>query len=143
MNRFTRYALAFFGLAFASNALAAEDSVKKLTAMDLAVQTHKWDGKKIEVQLRCFYADKDEYRCATGMGARVDFTKISNEAGKDFLDENCDTLAKVASRNCMVTVRFTYSGNSREASGSGQQMTVVQAEDDTGEIVPNKGRKRR
>ncbi len=49
-------------MALAAFPALAED-VKTLNAADLAVQTHRWEGKLIETTLNCFYADKIDYRC--------------------------------------------------------------------------------
>lgn len=78
---------AAIALTFAAHASFAQDAPKRLTANDLAVQTHKWDGKKIQTNAHCFYADKDDFRCAVngpnglaGKNAgfvRIDFTTIS------------------------------------------------------------------
>ena len=54
---------------FATSSFAA-DEVTKLMARDLAVETSKWKGKKIETVMSCFYADIEDYRCVSGR-ARV------------------------------------------------------------------------
>jgi hypothetical protein len=121
---------------------AAAQEIKKLSAADLGVETRKWEGRKIETQLRCFYADKDEYRCIGGK-ARVDLSKISNPDGKSYLEDKCDTIERMVGNACLVTVRFVYSGYRKEETDGGNKLTMVEAEDDTGEVIPPAARKRR
>jgi hypothetical protein len=128
-------------LLFASLPVAAQE-VRRLTAADLAIQTSKWNGKKIEVQLRCFFADSDEYRCAAG-GARVDFVKIINSNGKTHVEENCDTLSKLARPDCVVIVRFVYAGFDTMRTPKRDELTVVIAKDFEGEVIPPEVRKKR
>jgi hypothetical protein len=53
--------------ALASFAALADDAPKRLTAADLSVETHKWDGKTIQATGQCFFADVSQYRCALGI----------------------------------------------------------------------------
>jgi hypothetical protein len=104
------------GIALLSATLAlADEAPKKLSAADLAVQTHKWDGKVIQMNVQCFYADVDEYRCMIGGGAgafvRVDFAEVEPAEIKKAMDDNCDTIEKMLTRGCSFQVTFTYMGN--------------------------------
>jgi hypothetical protein len=123
------------GILIASGSVLAEE-IKRLTAADLAVQTHKWEGKTIETRMSCFYADKDEFRCV-GSRARVDFTDITNAHGRKFLEDNCDTIAKSGRPRCTVTIRFVYESNERVETGV-LPITYVKAEDNKGEVLPSK-----
>jgi hypothetical protein len=126
-----------FGAAIVSSSItAAAEDLKTLTAADLAVQTHKWEGKRVETRMSCFYADKDEFRCV-GSRARVDFTEITNADGRKFLEENCDTIAKSGRPRCTVTIRFVYESNERVETGV-LPITYVKAEDNKGEVLPSK-----
>ena len=91
---------------FGTSSFAAEE-VTKLDGSDLAVETSKWKGKKIETVMSCFYADVEDYRCVGG-DARVDFSTISNEEGKQLLEKNCDTIKKSSRDICKVRIRFVY-----------------------------------
>ena len=42
---------------FSGGLALAADEVTKLTARDLAVETNKWKGKKVETVMPCAYAD--------------------------------------------------------------------------------------
>ena len=77
---------------FGTSSFAAEE-ITKLEGGDLAVETSKCKGKKIETVMSCFYADVEDYPCVGGR-ARVDFSTISNEEGKQHIEQNCDTVDK-------------------------------------------------
>src|SRR3954454_23182917 len=89
-----------------TSSFAAEE-ITKLEGGDLAVETSKWKGKKIETVMSCFYADVEDYRCVGGR-ARLDFSTISNEEGKQLLEKNCDTIKKSSRDICTVRIRFVY-----------------------------------
>lgn len=126
-------ALALLG----ATAAFADDAPKKLTSMDLAVQTHKWDGKLIQTTGQCFFADKDEYRCAvappmeSGM-VRVDFTTIEPEAMKQLIEYNCDTLQKWATHACSVNMTFTYEAAERKDNANGTTTMYILATENKG-----------
>jgi hypothetical protein len=119
---------------FATSSFAA-DEVTKLTARDLAVETSKWKGKKIETVMSCFYADVEDYRCVGGTGSRVDFSIISNEEGKQHLEKNCDTIGKISKDICTVRIRFVYEDFERRERAN-SNFTLISAEDQKGEVFP-------
>ena len=117
--------------------LAAADDVKKLSAGDLAVQTHKWDGKMVESQFQCFYADKDEFRCMGGFGeVRVDFSSLNPPDLKSKIENNCDTIKALRSKSCKVTIRFEYDGFDTLDNNGGTTMHVVIPKFGSGQIIP-------
>ena len=112
----------------------AQDTPKKLTSADLAVETHKWDGKQIQTIAQCFFADTDEYRCmivgANGYihdAVRVDFKEITPPEMKKAVEDNCDTLDKaMQSKTCRFQIAFTYSlGRSDEHLDGSRLMTIL------------------
>ena len=125
----------------------AQDAPKKLTSIDLAVETHKWDGKVIQTNAQCFYADTNEYRCAVlaangmmGVGGfvRVDFAEISPPEMKKAVEDNCDTLEKMTTRACRFQIVFTYSGNDRKENNDGSVTMEIIAEDFAGAFSRSK-----
>jgi len=127
-------------LVAASTALAL-DAPKRLTSNDLSVETHKWDGKAIQVNAQCFYADTDEYRCAVlgangvpgaGSFVRIDFGKISPPEMKKAIEDNCDTLEKMPTRACRFQIVFTYSMYSRTENNDGSELMTIMPEDFAG-----------
>lgn len=113
---------------------APQELPKKLAAADFSVETSKWNDRLVEISLRCFYADKDEFRCLAGSG-RVDFASISPPAARQKLENDCDSIAKLDTKACRRTVRFVYQGSaSRETGGLGR-MVLIKARSDHGEIV--------
>jgi hypothetical protein len=118
--------------------LAIATNVKRISAADLAVETHKWEGAVIETSLSCFFADTDEYRCFDGKGlarVRVDFGKF-DYAGAAYLRNHCDTLSLADTRPCSVKLRFTYEAFHRQDMGGlAGNMTFIEPRDGYGEIV--------
>ncbi len=113
------------------------DDVKRLSAADLSVQTHKWDGKMVEAQFKCFYADKDEFRCLAGMGdVRVDFTSLNPPDLRSKLENSCDTLKTITSKACKVTIRFEYEAFDTSETGGLGKMHIVVAKSNSGQIIP-------
>lgn len=116
---------------------AYADDVKKLSGSDLAVQTHKWDGKTIETTGYCFYADLNEYRCMTvGVtgGARIDFTTLEPEAARKKIEDNCDTVTKMLSKKCEFRFQFVYKAYDVHVSGN-DVFHIVIAKDNAGTVV--------
>ena len=129
-------------LTFAAQASFAQDAPKRLTANDLAVQTHKWDGRKIQANAHCFYADKEDYRCAI-LGpnnqlphnmVRIDFTTISPPELKKTVEDSCDTTDQMFTNACRFQILFTYSSNARRESNGGTVTTSIIPEDQEGEF---------
>ena len=129
-----------FGFVFVGNLAAlVDDAPKRLTALDLAVQTHKWDGKAIQANAHCFYADTDEYRCAIGSAenvfVRIDLSNIQPDVMKKNIEDNCDTLAKMLNRACSVDITFTYQTNHPEENNSGRTTMLIEAQDGKGTLA--------
>ena len=137
---FRKAAYVVIALFFGSSSFAA-DEVKKLNASDLTVETHKWQGKKIETVMSCFYADVEDYRCVGGR-ARVDFSTISNEEGKQHIEQNCDTVDKSMSNRCTLRIVFVYEDFERREVNRSENLTYISAQDEKGEVFPAE-RKRR
>lgn len=118
---------------------ATLDRVKVLEPVDLAVQTHKWDGKIIQTTANCFYADAREYRCIPASGSRIDFSFVGPQPARDYVEKNCDTLQGSLSRRCRFLIRFTYEGYSQmEVGGLLGHQTTISAEDGIGVLQPPK-----
>lgn len=107
----------------------------KLSGSDLAVQTHKWDGKVIQTQARCFFADKNEYRCLTAGGPRIDFEKLTPDRARDQIETRCDTIQKMTTKACVVTLQFVYEGYTQQETGGLGQLKLVVAKDGAGHVV--------
>lgn len=116
--------------------VAARDDVVRLSPIDLAAQTHKWDGKTVETTLRCFYADVNEFRCTAHLASmRIDFADLQPTDSRASIERDCDTLLKALSRKCMVTLRFVYSGFNEQETNRSNTITVILAKDNLGTIV--------
>ena len=129
-------------LTFVAHPSFAEDAPKRLTANDLSVQTHKWDGKTIQTNAHCFYADKEDFRCAI-LGpnnklsrnmVRIDFTTISPPEMKKAVEDNCDTTDQMLTNACRFQILFTYASNLRQEHDDGTVATTIIAEDQAGEF---------
>jgi hypothetical protein len=120
----------------------ADDSPKRLTAEDLSVQTHKWDGKTIRTTVSCFFADKDEYRCIAGWSERVtvriDFVAIEPESMKSVIEDKCDAVAKARGNACKLQATFVYLGNERQEHPDGSVLMLIMAENGKGTFAPVK-----
>ena len=118
---------------FMCSTALADEPPKRLTAADLAVQTHKWDDKTIQATAKCFYADTNEYRCGVGVSGntfvRVDFSEIEPDALKKNIEDNCDTVEKMQSRACYVSITFVYESNHREEHNDGGTTMYIVAKD--------------
>lgn len=131
-----RSAIMALALLGATSALA-DDAPKKLTSTDLSVETHKWDGKLIQITAQCFYADKDEYRCAVapiamGIFVRIDFSTIEPDSMKKAIEDSCDTIEKMPTRACAANIVFTYENNDRQDKADGSTMMTIIAVDNKG-----------
>ncbi|MFT4122194.1 hypothetical protein [Bradyrhizobium sp.] len=123
-----------FGAFVVSVGVANADDVIRLKAIDLAAQTHKWDGKTVETELLCFYADLNEFRCV-GSSVRIDFTKLTPDDARKKIERDCDTMSKAMRPACIKRIRFIYSGFTSEETSEGKKLTLIQTKDDAGEIV--------
>jgi hypothetical protein len=121
---------------------ARADEVKILSGVDLAVETHKWDGKMIRSMFVCFYADVNEFRCVANGRARVDFAKFSNPdpSFQKSIEDNCDTIAHFSSRKCIVTVKFEYESfdNNSMKNDDGTKTFIVILKDGIGAIISSR-----
>lgn len=114
---------------------ALADDVTKLSGIDLAVQTHKWEGKTVETTAFCFYADVNEFRCGSPNGARIDFSALEPEAARKSIESNCDTIQKMLRPACKVRIRFVYESYDTLPNSGGEETHVVIAKDNAGTIV--------
>jgi hypothetical protein len=124
---------------FSGGLALAADEVTKLTARDLAVETNKWKGKKVETVMPCAYADADDYRCVSARGSRIHFRTISNEEGRQHLQKYCNTLHKTTTSQCTVRIVFVYADYQR-VERQHRSVTLVSAEGDKGEIFASQRR---
>lgn len=128
-------------MALAAFPALAED-VKTLNAADLAVQTHRWEGKLIETTLNCFYADKIDYRCYdynSFARVRVDFQYFDPD-GELFLQKRCDRIEIANSNACHVIVMFVYDNfDTMPSGGLAGEITLVRPEHGTGYILHHPG----
>ncbi|OJY00603.1 MAG: hypothetical protein BGP04_24000 [Rhizobiales bacterium 62-17] len=109
--------------------------VKKLLARDLAAQTSKWDGQRIETTMSCFYADKSDYRCIGG-GARIDISRVSNAEGREFIEDRCDTLTKSSSRTCNFRIVFVYGRYTTHRVSDRSEITLILPVGEVAELYP-------
>ena len=130
-----KHAFAAMAVAAGLGSPAFADDTVRVTGQDLAVQTHKWDGKTIETVLFCFYADLNEYRCAIPSGVRIDFRTLDPDSARAGIERNCDTLGKVLTAACRTRIRFVYEGFDSAPTNSGEAMAIVIAEDGKGTVV--------
>lgn len=122
----------------AVGALLNAVDVKRLAPTDLAVETHKWEGKVVETTLNCLYADAADFRCFDTRGlarVRVDFNSF-NDAGSGYLQLRCDTSSAADTRACLVKLRFIYESSHRQdVGGLLGVMLFIEPRDGYGEIV--------
>lgn len=109
------------------SALAWDEKAKIVSGGNLAVQTHKYEGKLIQTSLHCFYADVHDIRCLTNMGtARVDFMSVSDTEVEDALLSNCDDIETAFLKpHCHFDVQFVYGGFLELNDGITKTMLVV------------------
>lgn len=106
--------------------VANAEEVKKLTSLDLAIQTHRWDGKIVESRFQCLYADKNEFRCLGGFAAvRVDFSTLEPAAIRKKIENTCDTHATFILRRCAFTIQFSYGSFEALTKDNGAILHVV------------------
>ena len=121
---------------------AFAQDLKALTAADLAVQTHRWEGKLIETTLNCFYADKLDYRCYDNNSfarVRVDF-QYFNPDGEEFLQKKCDRIEIANTNSCRVIITFAYENfDTMPVGGLAGEITLVRPENGTGYIIYHPG----
>jgi hypothetical protein len=129
-----RFAFAGIMLVLAS-ATVADGPPKRLSAIDLAAETPKWEGQLIQTNAQCFRAAVDEYRCNIGVAGstlvRIVFSDVEPETMKRTIEDNCDMLEKMVMRPCAVQIVFKYSSYRREDS-AGAPTILILAEDNKG-----------
>ncbi len=82
---------------------------KVADADDVHVAPRKFLNKPIELRgVRCFYADKDDYRCLTRskLPTVVFSSSIGPSAEKDSLESDCGAIKKLIPPACRKTVRL-------------------------------------
>ena len=93
-----------------ANATAAPTVFKAVDAEDVYVSPGKYEGRGIEPKrMRCFHADKDEYRCvASGAVTLALFApSIRPEKERENIENDCGEIKKMAtSPKCEKTVRL-------------------------------------
>lgn len=121
---------------------ASSEVVTSLSAADLAVQTDRWLGQIVSVEMNCFYADVGEFRCVSD-GARVDLSMIRPEPIEDALQRDCASIRSATASRCRRTIRFLYAGYSQLPVGRFDSVTLVEAANGVAvslDDYPGKGR---
>jgi hypothetical protein len=108
----------------------ATGDYKVVAAEDLSIAPGKYDGKPIEMRkMRCFHADKDEYRCiGSGIGPALMIIAplVSPEPAKAQIEDKCGELRKVlTSTLCQKTIRFTPAAHDSDTISGYQNRTIV------------------
>jgi hypothetical protein len=108
---------------------ASSEVVTSLSAADLAVQTNRWLGQIVSVEMNCFYADVGEFRCVSA-GARVDLSMIRPEMVEEGLQRDCASIQAATAARCRLTIRFLYAGYRTLPIGRVDSVTLVEAAND-------------
>jgi hypothetical protein len=77
---------------------------------DIFVAYSKYVGQPIEVRdVRCYYADKDDYRCISIGGSTVAFfaQDIEPATAREAIENDCGEMKKVMTSACKRTIRLT------------------------------------
>lgn len=104
---------------------------------DIHVAPRKFIGKPIEIRgVRCFYADKDDYRCITPsrLTTAVFGRSISPTIERDALEGDCGAIKRLESPACRKTIRVVLTDYSQDAPSAFAKRIVVTAP--VIEIVP-------
>lgn len=108
---------AVFGVLSIANPAFADDvkpAPPKIDAIDVYVGPRKYIGKEIELKLRCYYADVEDYRCLAPDGTKLllQAQAIEPKESEDRIDAACDTVKKsVMNDTCLVPLRFTFAAD--------------------------------
>lgn len=132
MRNFTISAIAGALACALPTIVMADDVPKRLAVSDLAVQTHKWDGKTVQTNLYCFFADESDYRCGMATESvfvRIDLHNIQPDDMKKWVEDHCDTTDKMVTRLCSMSITFVYAGNDWQEKPDGSVMMLIIAED--------------
>lgn len=104
---------------------------KVVDAEDVYVTPNKYEGRGIELRkMRCFHADKDEYRCiAPGAVMLALFSKsIRPESERAAIENDCGEIKKMAtSPKCEKTVRFVPTKSGEDLVNGYRRRVVVGA----------------
>lgn len=84
---------------------------KKIDAEDLYASPGKYEGKPIQIdRVRCYHADKDEYRCVSSGSVTLMILTIdiSPTQEKALIENECGEIKKMAtSSRCLKSIKFT------------------------------------
>lgn len=108
-----------------------ELSYREVDHADLYITPGKFEGKGIELKrMRCFHADKDEYRCiAPGSTVLAVFaTEILPVKEREGIENDCGEFRKVmTSSKCLKTIRFVPIKHSEDIVNGYQKRTLILA----------------
>lgn len=112
---------------------------------DLYASPSKYEGKNIQIdKVRCYHADKDEYRCSgQGVAALVIFSvSISPESERLSLENECGEIKKMASSpKCLKTIKFVPFGSTEDIiSGYRKRLVVLTKQIEMAPYLPSKKR---
>lgn len=113
---------------------------------DIFVAYGKYLGKPIEVRnVRCYYADKDDYRCiATGDNPVVFFAEdIEPATAREAIENDCGEVKKVVTPACKRNIRLTAENISDDLiSGYQKRVDVRSSSLEVIEAAPVETKKR-
>ncbi len=103
--------------------LAAAAGVSPITVepSELAMPSHKYDGKMIRVhRVHCYYGDVHEFRC-TGLSQTNPFAifgdDVEDRTSRNWIEAKCNSILKaLRSKDCLSTITFVYDGAFVEAA---------------------------
>lgn len=126
-------------------ASAAPTTYKVVDADDVFVAPAKYQDKPIEIRrVRCFHADKAEYRCiGTGsLTVTIFASSIRPQAEREAIEEDCGEIRKMlSSPKCLKTIRFVPAKHSEDlVSGMQKRMVVITPEIEVSAVAA-KGRR--
>jgi hypothetical protein len=105
---------------------------------DIHVAPRKFVGKPIEIRnAKCFYADKDDYRCmapSRGMVTTVFATSVGPANEKEALETDCGAIKKIDSPACRRTIRIVPVDFAEDAPNAFAKRIVVKVANI--EIIP-------
>jgi hypothetical protein len=105
---------------------------------DIHVAPRKFVGRPIEIRnVRCFYADKDDYRClapSRGMVTAVFARSVGPANEKETLETDCGAIKKIESLACRRTIRIVPADFGEDAPNAFAKRIVVKVANI--EIVP-------
>ena len=97
---------------------------------DLYLAPRKYLGKLIELRdVKCFYADVSEYRCAPRRGrfTLTIFAKtVAPDKERDLLESECGTIRTIDGPKCRKTIRFTLNDFGADRVSGMEQRVIAQ-----------------